>query len=315
VVADNNFQYEKVSENLRKAMKGLGTDEDAIIAELTKINNAQRQQLAAAYEQMYGRDLTDRLKSELSGKLKKVVVALMTPAEAYDASELRSAMKGLGTDEDALIEILTSRSNLEIRSIKLAYKKQYGRDLERDLKGDTSGAFKNILLSLANAYRDETTTTNQERAKVSARALTQAGTNRLGTDDWFNRILCTLSHKQLRLVFEEYKALNGKEIEDVIKEQMYGDLRDGMLAIVQRSKCKFGYFVSRLHEGLREDHSTVIRVIVSRSEIDLGTIKEHYEKIHGKSLASAVRDACQGDYRKILLELIKDPYPRVPEGM
>jgi hypothetical protein len=46
----------------------------------------------------------------------------MNPIE-LDCFELKQAVKGAGTDEDALIEILASRSNERIRLINETYKK------------------------------------------------------------------------------------------------------------------------------------------------------------------------------------------------
>ena len=60
-------------------------------------------------------------KSELSGKLLDVVQGLMMTPSQYDAYQLNNAIKGLGTDEDVLIEILCTRSNSTIEAIKEAY--------------------------------------------------------------------------------------------------------------------------------------------------------------------------------------------------
>ena len=67
-------------------------------------------------------DLISDLKSELSGNLEECILALMEPLGLYDARSLRKAMKGMGTDEQCLIEILCSRSNKEIATIKAAFK-------------------------------------------------------------------------------------------------------------------------------------------------------------------------------------------------
>ena len=68
-------------------------------------------------------DLIDDLKSELGGNFEKTVLALMMPPAEYDAREVKEAIKGLGTDEAVLIEIICTRNNEEMSAIKDAYKK------------------------------------------------------------------------------------------------------------------------------------------------------------------------------------------------
>ncbi|XP_009951786.1 PREDICTED: annexin A4-like, partial [Leptosomus discolor] len=118
----SSFSAEQEAQALRKAMKGFGTDEDAIIETLTKLNVSQRQQVLITYKSSIGRDLIDDLKSELSGNFERVIIGMMTPTTMYDVHELRRAMKGAGTDEGCLIEILASRTNEEIRRINENYK-------------------------------------------------------------------------------------------------------------------------------------------------------------------------------------------------
>ena len=94
---------------LRDAMKGLGTDEATLIKIVANRTNAQRQQIKLQYKAMFGRDLVADLKSDLHGKFEDAMVALFSEPIVYDCEELRKAMKGLGTNEDTLIEIIASR--------------------------------------------------------------------------------------------------------------------------------------------------------------------------------------------------------------
>jgi annexin A7/11 len=97
---------------------------------------------------MYGKDLINELKSELSGNFEGVVLAVMEPARLYDAKCLRRAMRGPGTDEAVLIEILCTRTSSEIYEIVEAYKKEFKRNLEKDVVSETSGHFKRLLVSM-----------------------------------------------------------------------------------------------------------------------------------------------------------------------
>ena len=71
---------------------------------------------------LFYKDLIKDLKSELSGNFENAVLWLMEDKNLFDAKCLRQAMKGAGTDEAVLIEILCTRSNAEIQSIKRVYK-------------------------------------------------------------------------------------------------------------------------------------------------------------------------------------------------
>ena len=67
-----------------------------------------------------------------------------------DADALKKAMKGLGTDDDALMDILADRSLLEIERMKEAFKRRNPEngDLGKWVIDDTSGDFREALMAL-----------------------------------------------------------------------------------------------------------------------------------------------------------------------
>ncbi|XP_029963338.1 annexin A11a isoform X1 [Salarias fasciatus] len=294
-------------EVLRKAMKGFGTDEQAIIDLLGSRSNKQRVPMLRAYKTSYGKDLVKDLHSELSGDFRKLVMAMLkTPAE-FDAYELNSAIKGAGTDEACLIEILSSRSNAEIKEINRIYKTEYKKKLEDAISGDTSGHFRRLLISLSQGNRDERETVDISLAKQDAQALYAAGENKLGTDESkFNAILCARSKPHLRAVFLEYQKMCGRDIEKSIIREMSGDLESGMVAVVKCIKNTPGYFAERLHKAMKgagTKDRTLIRIMVSRSEVDMLDIRQEYVKNYGKSLYTDISGDTSGDYKKLLLKL------------
>ncbi|MFH4984079.1 hypothetical protein AB6A40_010788 [Gnathostoma spinigerum] len=147
------FDANTVAENLKRAMKGFGTDEKTIIKELTKISNSQRQMVREAYTGMYGDDLIDALKSELGGHFEDVIIALMEETSKYDAKQLHDAMRGFGTKESLLIEIVCSRTDDELAAIRDVYEEMYGESLKDAIEGDTTGDFENLLVSLVVGER------------------------------------------------------------------------------------------------------------------------------------------------------------------
>uniref|UniRef100_U3EZQ5 Annexin n=1 Tax=Callithrix jacchus TaxID=9483 RepID=U3EZQ5_CALJA len=295
------------AEVLRKAMKGFGTDEQAIIDCLGSRSNKQRQQIILSFKTAYGKDLIKDLKSELSGNFEKTILALMKTPVVFDVYEIKEAIKGVGTDEACLIEILASRSNEHIRELNRAYKAEFKKTLEEAIRSDTSGHFQRLLISLSQGNRDESTNVDMTLVQRDAQELYAAGENRLGTDESkFNAVLCSRSRSHLVAVFNEYQRMTGRDIEKSICREMSGDLEQGMLAVVKCLKNTPAFFAERLNKAMRgagTKDRTLIRIMVSRSETDLLDIRSEYKRMYGKSLYHDISGDTSGDYRKILLKI------------
>ncbi|KAI2539771.1 annexin A6 [Homo sapiens] len=104
------FDPNQDAEALYTAMKGFGSDKEAILDIITSRSNRQRQEVCQSYKSLYGKDLIADLKYELTGKFERLIVGLMRPPAYCDAKEIKDAISGIGTDEKCLIEILASRT-------------------------------------------------------------------------------------------------------------------------------------------------------------------------------------------------------------
>ena len=293
---------------LRKAMKGIGCDENAIIEICIHRTNAQRLEIVKAYKSAYGRDLLADLKSELHGKFEDAMIALFTDPIEYDADELRKAMKGLGTNEDTLIEIISSRPAPILAKVKAKFNEKYNRDLEKDVKSETSGTLRKLLIALLQCSRSTNTMPDPVRCAAIAGEIYKAGEAKMGTDESvFNKYFCTLSPVELAHVSREYHKLTGHTILQAIDKEFSGDSKKILRTIVYATLSPSEYFATRVHDAVKglgtKDH-LLIRVIVSRSEIDMPQIKQYYKQLFGKDMYEDVKNDISGDYRTLMLGII-----------
>ena len=307
VRATPNFNPEKDCEIVRKAMKGLGTDEDTIIKLVCNRTNHERQEIVKYYATAYGKDLIKELKSELGGKLEDVVLGMFqTPAE-YDATCLYKAMKGIGTDESVLIEIIGTRVNWQIKQIKEAFTKLYKKDLIKWVDSETSGAFKKLLISLLQGNRSENQNPDPSMMANDAQALYRAGAGRWGTDEaMFNKIFALRSAAEIRMISQYYEQQSGKSLLKAVDSEFSGDIKTLLYTIVQGLLNPSEYFATRIHSavsGLGTNDKKLMRVLISRDEIDMPQIKAEYRRLYGRDMMGDIRSDTSGDYKKILHEL------------
>ena len=138
-----HFIPEVVAAQLREAMEGWGTDEDAIYAALGGRTQAEVDAIAMAYQRLTRRNLQADLTDELTeGELRRLA-GVSTPGAttpeaqaAVIADQLRNAMEGLGTNEEAVYAALSGRTPEMMAAIRVAYQQQTHRSLMDDLRDD-----------------------------------------------------------------------------------------------------------------------------------------------------------------------------------
>ena len=304
----SNFNAEADCQVIRNAVHGWGTDERAIINVIVNRNSVQRAEIRRVYKACFGKDLIKRLKEDTSGNFKDIICAMfMTPAE-YDAYCLYKAMKGLGTNEGVLIEIIGTRNCQQLQEIKDIFEKEYKNSLENWVKGDTSGNFRLLLVALLQCNRSNNPNPDINQCQADAQALYNAGEGRWGTDEaTFIRIFANRSAAEIACINQCYLKMKGKGLLHAIDKEFSGDIRKLLQTIVGGLLDIHGYFAMRIREsvkGLGTNDAKLVRVIVSRCEIDLPQIKQAYQRIYQRDLLRDVIGDTSGYYRDILKSLI-----------
>ena len=302
-----NFNPEEDADEIRKALTK-PKDMNILIKIIAHRSNNQRQEILKEYFRKYQRLLINDIKSELSGNFKEAVIALFSLPVDFDCDQLNKAMKKLGTNEDTLIEILASRSNERINQIKEKYKEVYVKDLVKDVESDTSGSFKKLLVKLLKTSRPNNSNPDKLECEDCAKRLFNAVKNKKESfHDTFIYIFTEKSREEIALIGKIYYEMYSVTLIELVDTVFKGDFRKTLKYIIYsllNPSEFFAYRINKALKGLGTKDAMLIRILVSRDEIDMYRIKRYYKQLYQKSLYDAIKDDTSGDYRTLLLELI-----------
>ncbi|KAI9563873.1 hypothetical protein GHT06_011340 [Daphnia sinensis] len=290
------------------AIDGWGTDEDKIISVLCYRTASQRDVITTTYNNQHG-NLANDLQSDLGGSFQTLTIMLTHGMIKFLSIELHDTMARAGTDEKSLTEIIMSRSNQELSEIRTFFLDYYGHTLVSEIEGDTSGAYQRLLIQMAEGLRDESNLLNMTAVEEDVVGLYEAGPAMEGTnEDLYIDVFSLRSYVHVNQVAIRYEEKYGTSLTTVVTTEFEGkDMGNALVSILQYSRDKAKYFASRFHEsiaGAGTADQDLMRLTISRCEIDLGNIKTAYQNIYAVSLSSDVSDDTSGSYRSALLALI-----------
>ena len=304
--------FEGDAQLLRDCLKGKNDKEQGIINITLKYSKRDRQGLKEIYKTCFGRDLQEDLHKELGGNFRETIVGLYDSPTTYDAKCLYKAMKGLGTDEDTLIEIICTRPNFFLKVIKVDFKKLYNEELEKWVEKETSGDLKKILISLLQCNRSENPRQNEEECRKIAEDLYKGGEGKLGTDETlFRKVFAISSPAELYSINNHYLNLTSKSLKTAVEKEFSGDFKKALQTILDGIICPSEYFASRVNKavkGLGTNDKMLVRVLVSREEIDIPQMRIHYKSLFGKEMIDDIVGDTSGMYQKILKAICEKNY-------
>lgn len=201
-IALTDKDIDAIAEQVHTAIEGLGTDEEAVYSALEKLgkNQPMIDKMKASYKTQFKADLEGDIRGDFSGKECQLAMELINikydpkkadlvgqvpatdPEYKAAARALYAAMKGMGTDIEALYGVLIpfNRDKAKLDKLKAVYTAELaggltGKGLEEDIK-DEWGLSKNeqsYALYLLNAPLPVANTGAVPRATAGVEAFKQ----------------------------------------------------------------------------------------------------------------------------------------------
>jgi annexin A7/11 len=214
-------------------------------------------------------------------------------------------MRGFGTDEDGLIEILCKRTVAQRLQIVKTFKTNYGKDLISEIKGETDGKFRDLLMLLMTPTID-----------LYVNEL-HNGLSRLGTDeDTLYDIMPVLSNREMREVNEHYNQKFGKTLEKKLMDDTSGGFRRLMVALANGNRDESGMtnvlsaradaqVIKSVVVAGETEEIAVNQILCQRNFEQIKLIAQEYEKQSGHTLDDAIKDKFSGELQRGLKSVLR----------
>lgn len=300
-------------EAVRKAMKGMGCDERTLIRVLTNSkyrNPWAMAQFVEAYNSRFLRDLAKDIESETKGSLETGLLALIRGPLANDVYVLSKALNRLGTDEEALNDVLLCRSNADIRAIAAEYKRTRGKELLSDIKDDVDDTlFRLYSMVLAGTRSEGITAIDPVEIDQKVTELQNATEGQIGANAIVvAQIFTSSSDLQLRAISDAYQHKYRRRLKDVIEKEFRGDLEDALLLMLDHATDPALFVASKLNRPLkssRKEKQFINRLLALYWRPNgIQLVRTGYETYFRVSLRSDIKAGLDGDFEHLALALI-----------
>lgn len=285
--------------------KGKG---DFLISFLLGKNRRDRQIIRDAYKKYYKKELEEEVNKKLSGNYRRTVIDLIRRPAERDAIYLYKAMKGAGTNEDTLIEIICTRNNLELSKIKEEFSLKYkGDTLGKWIQDETGGAFKKLLMAILECKRSENSMPDDRLCKELAEDLFDPDKKKIKTDqETVHKIFVNCSPPEIYTINKYYSEIHRRNLKEDIEKEFSSHMKIALLTILESIVAPSDYFARRINKavkGLGTNDKMLIRVLASREGLDIAKMRESYQKIFNKDMIQDIKDDTTGEYQNIVVAL------------
>ncbi|ETV97655.1 hypothetical protein H310_09546 [Aphanomyces invadans] len=305
-ISTSSPEIDNLVNEIYSAAAGFGTDEDRLSHALGNRTTRERYLISVRYPQIHKKSLLDEVKSETSGDYGKALELLAQPLEDAEATILRDATKGSGTNEDLMYPLLGGRSPEELAILKKAFFQKYQEDLVVVVADDVGGDLKKVYLAALNSFAQtyDPAVHTRHKAEEIAEVIYKAGEGKWGTDESaFVNALYSIPSEFLAAVDAAYKAKHNHGLIVAIEKEFSGDAERALKFHVQIQLNTVEAIADQFEKtmkGLGTDEYGLTAALIRYSSI-LPQVAQVYKAKHGKHLRERIHGETSGDFQKLLM--------------
>eukprot|EP00611_Tribonema_gayanum_P002000 TRINITY_DN11493_c0_g2_i1.p1 TRINITY_DN11493_c0_g2~~TRINITY_DN11493_c0_g2_i1.p1 ORF type:complete len:769 (-),score=266.08 TRINITY_DN11493_c0_g2_i1:3-2102(-) len=278
---------------IKKATQGLGTDEGRLVNILCHRTKAQLELTSAAMVKKHGKTLRAIVESDVSGAFGKLIGYALMDVDDYGALLFTRATKGVGTDVEALVDLVNTRTNAELAAIKAKWESQNDQGLVDCLNsefGMFSKHVKKVLMGQFLGQKSESTAVDTGLAAQQAERLHKAGVGRMGTDeDAFIEILVKQSRAQIQAIKDAYERNFSMSLKRAIEKETSGDFKTALIALLLPSTAAYTALALRKSfEGIGTDKDRICRVLGGTDKLLMPAVCEAYLDTYGETVQQSL---------------------------
>lgn len=302
---ESNPQLEAECNFIKSSLKNHGEN---LISFLLAKRERELQELRKVYKNIYNKELEDDINKELSGNYRRTIIDLIRRRAERDATYLYKSLKGPGTNEDTIIEIICTRSNVELIKIKEEFTAKYeGDSLEKWITKKTKGPFQSLLLALIECKRSENSIPDDNHCQELVKELFDEDNKKIKTnDEIIHKVFVKCSPPEIYNINKYYQTTYKRELREEIEKEFSSYMKDALTTILDGIISPSEYFARRINKsvkGLGTNDRMLIRVLTSRKGIDMPQMRTLYQHIFGKDMVEDIKDDTSGDYQTIVMAL------------
>jgi len=221
-----------------------------------------------------------------------------------DAEVCHKAIKGAGTDEKALISVFGYRSKQQLHEIANEYQAAHGNTLYKDIDGDCSGNFRELMLWLLLPSAGV-------RKELLKKATKGAGTAEVYLIDALapatNQEVLDLYQHDPSIVKDVLNDVSHGDFAKVVNELLKGK-RDENPHIDESEAAAVAEKLYKAGEGkLGTDEDTFTALLTKHGSLFLQKASSLYASKHKHGLEVAIKKETSGYYEDILVALVQTP--------